>query len=199
MFFTNVPGLIKELKAQTISRFDLIIYSIFAILPLVPWSVIIHSIRTAMATQPVTQGMTWATLAHAARLMLTTGAQTTQSILQSAWIGTIGQWLIFIFTVFLFLHYNRRDNNQDAWPRFVAISWITHVRLALITLALALIAGATVYLSILLGLVAKAVARKLVFTFAFKYMIVAHLLFPIIYGLIFAKMFSSAMLQLVHE
>jgi len=199
MFFTNVPGLIKELKAQAVSRFDLIIYSIFAILPLIPWSVIIHSIRTAMATQPVTQGMTWATLVHAARLMLTTGAPTTQSILQSAWIGTIGQWLIFIFTIILFLHYNRRDGSQNPWTRFVAISWVTHVRLVLITLALALIAGATVYLSILLGLVAKAIVGRIVFTFAFKYMIIAHLLFPIIYGLIFAKMFSSAMLQLVHE
>lgn len=199
MFFTNVPGLIKELKAQAISRFDLIIYSIFAILPLVPWSVIIHSIRTAMATEPVTQGMTWATLAHAARLMLTTGSTGAQSILQSAWIGTIGQWLIFIFTVFLFLHYNRRDNNQDAWSRFVAISWVTHVRFTLITLALALIAGLTIYLSILLGLVAKATIGRIIFTFAFKYMAAVHLLFPIIYGLIFAKMFSSAMLQLVHE
>lgn len=199
MFFTNVPGLVKELRSQAISRFDLIVYSIFAIIPLVPWSVIVHSIRTALAMQPVTQGMTWATLVHATRLMLTTGFSSTQAFLQSAWIGTIGQWLIFIFIVILFWHYNSRDNNQDAWSRFVAISWITHVRFFLILLALVLIVVCTITLSILLGLVTKAIIMQLIFTFAFKYMLVAHLLFPIVYGLIFAKMFSSAMLQLVHN
>lgn len=199
MFFTNIPGLVKELRAQAVSRFDLIIYSIFAVLPLVPWSVIMHSIRTAMATQPATEGMTWATLVHAARLMLTTGSSSTQSILQSAWIGTIGQWLIFVFTMILFLHYNRRDGSQDPWTRFVAISWVTHIRIALITLALSLITVITVKLGLMLGLISDAVIGKVLFTFAFKYMVVAHLLFPIIYGLIFAKMFSSAMLQLVHD
>jgi hypothetical protein len=199
MFFTNVQGLVKELRAQAVSRLDLIIYSIFAILPLVPWSVIIHSIRTAMATQPATQGMTWSTLVQAAHLMLTAASSSAQSILRSAWIGTIGQWLIFIFTVILFLHYNRRDNNQAAWTRFVAISWVTHIRFLLISFALILITGATVYLSVLLGLIAKQTIGRVVFIFAFKYMIAAHLLFPIIYGLIFAKMFSSAMLQLVHD
>ncbi len=199
MFFTNVQGLVKELRAQAVSRFDLIIYSIFAVLPLVPWSVIIHSIKTAMAAQPVTQGFSWTTLRHAIPLMLSTGSTSTQSILQSAWIGTIGQWLLFIFTVILFLHYNRRDNNQAAWTRFVAISWVTHIRFLLISFALILITGVTVYLSVLLGLIAKQTIGRVVFIFAFKYMIAAHLLFPIIYGLIFAKMFSSAMLQLVHD
>ena len=202
MFFTNMHGLIKELKARTVSRFDLIIYSIFAILPLMPWSVVIHAIRTVTATQPTISMMSWSMIIHVARLIVTT--QTTaqsaiQSALQSAWLGTIGQWLIFIFTIILFLHYNRRDGSQDPWTRFVAISWVTHIRIGLISFALGLIAVITVKLGLMLGLISDAVIGRVLFTFAFKYMWIAHLTMPIVYGLVFARMFSTAMLELVRD
>src|SRR3990167_1846043 len=108
MFFTNVHGLIKALRARKVRAGAVAVYSLALIIALIPWSLVALRYRT----------ITLAPLLDATK--------------KAAWVGTIGQWLTLALALLVFLHYNRHDGRRGWYTRLVALAWIVQVRLFLL-------------------------------------------------------------------
>lgn len=174
MFFTNVRGLIKALRARKVSAGAVLIYSLALIVALIPWSLVALRYRT----------ITLAPLLAATE--------------KAAWVGTIGQWLTMALALIVFLHYNRHDGRRGWYTRLVALAWIVQVRLFLRVAGLAAVAGLTLYLSVMLRfLPKKAVLAYLAgWSGSMRNTVLAHAVLPLVVSFCFLWMFHTVVREL---
>lgn len=175
-FFTNVAGLCQELKTKTVSHGAALAYQILTGLALLPWPIIAYYLKllfSAGTLQPLT--------------------------LNAALLGTAGHYCAILIAVLQFRYYSQKVAIQGRWLAFASITWVTHVRYFVRTLAFGLVIALALILALKFQLVSKAQLGGLLFGFAFSpdLQMLAHFVLPLIFGLTYQLLLNESLRELV--